>query len=109
MIKIQFYCLLFICWFKLKMIVDRYFLLYIFIILLTIVSFTGLCWITKFVFLAKTYKNNDDKTVVENVEITQDNLTMSKITVILIWIKLLVFFLFIANKISINFFKKIEV
>lgn len=87
------------------MIIDRYFLLYIFIVLISIVSFTGLLWITKFVFLVKTYKS-DNKTIVENVEISQDNLIMSKITVILIWIKLLLFFLFTVNKLVDQLFKK---
>jgi hypothetical protein len=87
------------------MIIDRYFLLYIFIVLISIVSFTGLLWITKFVFLVKTYKR-DNKTIVENVEISQDNLIMSKITVILIWIKLLLFFLFTVNKLVDQLFKK---
>jgi hypothetical protein len=87
------------------MIIDRYFWLYIFIVLISIVSFTGLLWITKFVFLVKTYKS-DNKTIVENVEISQDNLIMSKMTVILIWVKLLLFFLFIVNKLVIQLFKK---
>ena len=87
------------------MIIDRYFWLYIFIVLISIISFTGLFVITKFVFFAKTYKK-DNKTILESLEISQDNLNMSKITVILIWIKLLLFFLFIANKLSVQLFKK---
>jgi len=90
------------------MIIDRYFLLCLLYIVLSIVAFTGLVWITKFIFKAKPY-NIDEHTVVDDVELNQDNLTMSKVTIVIVWLKLILAFLFISSKISNQFFKKIEV
>jgi hypothetical protein len=90
------------------MIIDRYFLLSLLYIVISIAAFTGLVWITKFIFKAKPY-NIDGHTVVDDVELNQDNLTMSKVTIVIVWLKLILAFLFISSNISNQFFKKIEV
>jgi hypothetical protein len=74
-------------------------------ITLSLISISGLIWLTQFSFNAKVssvsakFKNVNIKvTEVENVDISDNNLTGSKIAIVSIWIQIFVSLAFVIYK-----------
>jgi hypothetical protein len=78
---------------------------YVCYITLSLVSISGLIWLTQFSFNAKVssvsakFKDVNIKvTEVENVDISDNNLTGSKIAIVSIWIQIFVSLAFVIYK-----------
>jgi hypothetical protein len=78
--------------------------IYILYIILCVVSVSGLIWLTQFSFKAKVSSVNITElgvpkfTTVKDVDITDSNLTTSKIAIVSIWIQILLSFAFVLYK-----------
>jgi len=84
--------------------------IYVFYIFLCVVSFIGLIWLTQFSFNAKVLSidipHYPKVSVVEGIAITDNNLTISKVAVVSLWIQILGIFLFSTFKISTIFLNR---